>query len=187
MEKIRSFIAIDVEESLRPKIAEIQDTIAQTNAKIRFVKPENVHYTLKFLGNISTQDVDEIFELLKTIPFKSFILEIGDVGCFPNLRRPRVIWMGTGKGSEEISLIANNIVSKLKNLGFKPEKKKFVPHLTIGRVKFVKNRQALAKRLTELTGVEIGTMNVETIRLKKSQLTPEGPIYSTLKEVKATD
>jgi len=187
MERIRAFIAINIDKpEIIRRIVGVQKEIENINAaKMKPVEPQNLHYTIRFLGNITSEQVEEIYQILQEIDFIPFQLVVKGIGAFPSIGRPRVIWVGAGEGSEHVINIYNHIEKGLKKLGFKPEGKKYIPHCTIFRVKFIKKKLLLSKKLMELTNIMLGNMEVRSVKLVRSQLTPKGPIYTTLKEIKA--
>lgn len=183
-ERIRSFIAFDIDnESIIKRFSEAQATLVNTGADLKLVKPQNIHITMRFLGNISPPMVDLIHEEMKKISFASFDVEIKGLGVFPKLKYARVIWAGIRKGADELTNVFNQLEPLLRGLGFKPDSKGFSAHLTIARVKTGRNKAELIRRIQELADYEFGIVRAECLRLKKSVLTPKGPIYSTLREV----
>jgi len=183
-ETIRSFIAFDIDnESVIKQFSEAQTTLVNTGADLKLVKPQNIHMTMRFLGNISPPMVDSIHEEMKKISFTPFNVEIKGLGVFPKLKYARVIWAGIRKGADELTNVFNQLEPLLRKLGFKPDSKGFSPHLTIARVKTGRNKAELIQRIQELTDYEFGIVRADCLRLKKSVLTPKGPIYSTLREV----
>ncbi|MEM3626503.1 MAG: RNA 2',3'-cyclic phosphodiesterase [Candidatus Bathyarchaeia archaeon] len=183
-ETIRSFIAFDIENELVvKKIKDLQDLLTATGADLKLVEPKNIHITVRFLGNITMNMAEKIFEEMNKVKFTSFNVKIFGVGAFPNLRYPRVLWAGITQGAEQLQNIFNQLEPRLRGLGFTPDPKGFSPHLTIARVKSGRNKAELAKFITENVNYEFGVVKAECLRLKRSDLTPKGPIYSTLKEV----
>lgn len=183
-EMIRSFIAFDIDnESVIKQFSEAQTTLVNTGADLKLVKPQNIHMTMRFLGNISPPMVDSIHEEMKKISFAPFDVEIKGLGVFPKLKYARVIWAGIRKGADELTNVFNQLEPLLRKLGFKPDSKGFSPHLTIARVKTGRNKAELIQRIQELADYEFGIVRADCLRLKKSVLTPKGPIYSTLREV----
>lgn len=181
---IRSFIAFDLENpSILEQISKTQDQLTQTRANLKLVKPHNVHITLRFLGNITQDMINQIYEKMKKVSFKPFDIEIEGIGVFPKPTRIRVIWIGIRDGADELMNIFNQLEPQLQSLRFKPDPKGFTPHLTIARVRGSQHKAELIKRIQELRNQEFGVVKGECLRLKKSVLTPKGPIYSTLKEV----
>jgi 2'-5' RNA ligase len=182
-ESIRSFIAFDIEshEVLR-KLAEAQALLLKTGADLKPVEPQNIHVTVRFLGNISSETVEKIFEEMKKVQFVAFDIRIHGVGAFPNVKYPRVVWAGIREGADQLRSISSQLEPRLHGLGFAPDPKGFSPHLTIARVRSGKGKVELAQRITENADFEFGTISGKCLKLKKSDLTPKGPVYSTLRE-----
>ncbi|MGQ9565349.1 MAG: RNA 2',3'-cyclic phosphodiesterase [Candidatus Bathyarchaeales archaeon] len=186
-ETIRSFIAFDIDNpQVLKKLADAQDVLAKTGADLTLVKPQNIHITIRFLGDITLSMAEKIDKEMQTVAFKPFDIEIKGVGAFPNLKYARVIWAGIQQGEEELKNIFNQLEPRLRILGFRPDPKGFSAHLTIARVKSGRNKAQLAESVTSMAGFEFGKIQACCLKLKKSVLTPQGPIYSTLKEARAT-
>lgn len=149
---------------------------------MKHVEPDNLHLTLKFLGDIEKPQVDKISEMVSEVSFKSFNMSVENVGVFPNIRRPSTIWAGISEGVLELTRIFNEVDCKLSKLGFEKERRRFHPHITISRVRSGRNREKLVEELMRLSDYRFGEDRVDNIALKKSVLTPKGPIYSTLAE-----
>lgn len=182
-EGIRSFIAFDIDsESVLKRMAEVQTMLTKTGADLKLVEPKNIHMTLRFLGNITPSTVEKIFEEMKKVQFVPFDVRLHGVGAFPNPRYPRVVWAGITQGADQLRSIFEQLEPKLLGLGFAPDSKGFSPHLTIARVRSGRNRVELAKCLSENENCEFGVIDAKCLKLKRSDLTPRGPIYSTLKE-----
>ena len=185
-EKVRSFIAVDVADGvILERITDCQTELTRTGADLKPVESENIHATLRFLGEVQVPLLDQVKSELAQVSFQSFLVELRGVGAFPNPRRPNVVWIGITKGGEELQGIFSRLEPRLRGLGFAADRKGFSPHITIGRVKSGRNREALYSGIMGMSDVEFGSMTVESIRLKKSTLTPKGPIYSTIYEQKA--
>ena len=183
-EMIRSFIAFEINNpSVLQKFKEAQDLLIRTGADLRLVMPENIHITLRFLGDIPASRVDQIHEGMKIVDFSAFECEVRGLGVFPDLRYARVVWAGIRKGSEELKNVANQLEPHLHKLGFRADPKGFSPHLTLARVKTGRNKAELARSIQEQADYDFGIVRADCLRLKKSVLTPKGPIYSTLREV----
>jgi 2'-5' RNA ligase len=127
--------------------------------------------------------VDAIHEEMKQILFYPFTIELQGLGVFPKPSFPRVVWAGIKKGSEELKDVFQQLEPRLRGLGFKPDNKGFNPHLTIARVRGGRNKVRLTEAIQEMADYEFGTIKAECLRLKKSNLTPRGPIYTNLREV----
>jgi len=177
---MRAFIAIDVSDEVRDNLLRAQERIGNKAAKIKFVERENFHVTLKFLGEIDEATAEEVKRALAEIAkkHKKHRARVKDIGVFPNPNYVRVIWAGI-ENDEGIKAIASDVEREMRRLGFKKEKD-FVAHITIGRVKFVRDKLELAMALKDLANEDFGEFDVEAIELKKSTLTPKGPIYETV-------
>jgi 2'-5' RNA ligase len=182
-ETIRSFIAFDIDnESVLKKMLDVQNLLAKTGADLKLVEPQNIHVTLRFLGDITASMVEKIFEEMKKTQFVPFEVKLQGVGAFPNLHYPRVLWIGMTQGADQLRNIFSQLEPRLGSLGFAPDSKGFSPHLTIARVKSGRNKVELSRCAKENEAYEFGVIRASCLRLKKSDLTPRGPIYSTLKE-----
>jgi len=186
-ERLRTFISIDVEEKeLLDEIERIQGALLASNARIKPVERENIHLTIRFLGVIPMTIVNEVINIMKRIKFAPFTMTIEHLGAFPERStRPRVIWLGVTEGAEEVSKIHEQIERELRTIGFPKDRERFVPHITIARVK--RSNPKLIRVINEMRNIKVGSMSVKYIRLKKSILTSRGPIYETLFETKATE
>lgn len=182
---MRVFFSIDIlDKSLLSRINLIQDRLDRKSAKIKLVETENIHFTIRFLGDTPISTVKEICVGLERISFKPFDVSIEGVGAFPNTRKPRVIWVGITQNADMMKSLKSQIDDLLQDFGY-PLEKKFVPHATIARVRFIKNREQLVRNLENLANEKIGIMSVDTVRLTKSTLTSAGPIYETVCEALA--
>ena len=182
-EFIRAFLAFDIEnQDVKKKLADMQRHVAQTGADLKLVEPENIHMTIRFLGDITLNMADKVYEEMKKTQFTPFNVQINGVGVFPNLSYPRVVWAGITEGADPLRNVSTQLEPKLQNLGFTPDPKGFSPHLTIARVRSARNKEQLAEFITKNTKYDFGTFKVQCLRLKRSELTTKGPIYSTLKE-----
>jgi 2'-5' RNA ligase len=182
-ESIRSFIAFDMEnEAVRNKLATVQKRLAQTGADLKLVEPQNIHVTVRFLGDINQNVVEKIYAEMQKTQFTPFNVQIKSLGAFPDLRYPRVVWAGITEGADELKAVFSQLEPRLRSLGFAPDHKGFSPHLTIARVRSGRNKAQLAEFVAENANYDFGAIKAECLRLKRSDLTPRGPIYSTLKE-----
>lgn len=181
---IRAFLAFDIEDQkILQRLSHVQKRIADSGADLKAVKPQNIHATIRFLGDTQSSMVDAIHEEMKQISFSPFTIELQGLGVFPKPSFPRVVWAGIKKGSEELKDVFQQLEPRLRGLGFKPDNKGFSPHLTIMRVRGGRNKVRLAEAIQEIADYEFGTIKAECLRLKKSNLTPRGPIYTNLREV----
>jgi len=183
-ELIRSFIAVELGDGdVLTKVTSLQRTLIETGADLKIVEPQNIHVTLRFLGEIPGSLVERVCKAMRQIKFQPFDLELEGLGCFPDYRRPNVVWVGITRGEVELRGIFNQLEPNLRKLGFPPDRKGFSPHLTIARVRSGRNRQKLVEAVEALKDQSLASMTVSRVKLKKSVLTPKGPIYTTLCEV----
>ena len=178
---MRSFVAVEIsEENLISSIEEFQSKI---KLQAKPVNSKNFHFTLQFLGEISEERAEKIIHALEQIKFDSFTVNLKGIGGFPRLTSPRIIWIGTDDfGGEQLVLLSRIIENALKPLGLISDKS-FKPHLTIFRIK--KKIGDLTKELEGFKEIDFGMQRVDSVKLKKSRLTPKGSIYSDIMEIKA--
>jgi len=178
---MRVFIAVEISnEEILEKIQTFQKNV-KIDAKPTRV--EQIHFTLQFLGEIDNAKCQQVKDVLNKISFSQFEVSLKNVGGFPNLRNPRVIWIGIEKdGAEKLTDLANEIGIKLATLGFEKDKK-IKPHLTVFRVK--KKIENVSSIMRDFEAMEFGTEIISQIKLKKSVLSPKGPEYSDLLEINA--
>jgi 2'-5' RNA ligase len=182
--QIRSFISIDItEKKLLERLVELQQQLSTSGADLKLVQPQNVHFTLRFLGEIPSSTLDAVQNGIAAIKFNSFKINLSGVGVFPNLNRISVVWVGVTKGDEDVKMLSTKIESALRTVILRPDSRGFTPHLTVARVRTGRNKDKLVASVEQLRDYVVGSMEVNTIRLKKSVLTPQGPIYSTIFEV----
>ncbi|RLE69292.1 MAG: RNA 2',3'-cyclic phosphodiesterase [Thermoprotei archaeon] len=180
VERIRTFIAIDiVDNSILDKIVSVQRDLSSCNARLKLVKRENIHLTLRFLGEITSLLLEDVRKIVEKIEYNSFKITLSGLGAFPSSSNPRVIWIGLSEGAKHAENIFNFLENELKRIGFRPEPKGFSPHITIARVKYG-DRRCLSKIINKNINTFFGSMQVTSINLKKSTLTSTGPIYETL-------
>jgi len=181
---MRTFIAIELPDNIKKEIEQLQAPFKKTGAFVSWVKPANIHVTLKFLGEVPEDKINEVFSATEKAleGAKKFTMSLKGTGVFPNLKRPRVIWIGTGSGEEELSHLAKRIEEEMEKIGFSREKRKFSAHFTIGRVKSPKNIEKLME-LVESTDFHTEDIEVNEVVVMKSQLHPAGAIYTPLKKV----
>ena len=184
-QKIRTFIAIDIPGSIREKIAGFQAELKRHKADVKWVRPGGIHITLKFLGNVEEQKIDEIEQAVRNAVegLNAFTLSVGGSGVFPNDRRPRVLWVGVKEGSSILVQLAERIENECAHLGFEKEKRKYSAHLTLGRVRSQKGIGSIIEVMKTM-GFEGESFKVSEILLMKSDLKPTGAVYTVLKRIK---
>ena len=176
---IRAFIAVEVPDF--PAIRDFISELKKTPARLKAVEPENLHITLKFLGDIAEEKAAELGDALKSIDANSFSFELESAGAFPGAKNPKVIWAGV-KEDGSLSSLQRGVEEICASLGFEREKREFSPHLTVGRVKD-RNTKGIRPVVERYSEVYFGTVDVKEVKLKKSFLTPQGPIYSDMASV----
>jgi len=186
MSKIRTFIAIEIPEPIKLSIAKIQEELIRENAHITWVKPQNIHITLKFLGEIEESLVDNLSTVLTAVTHQTqpFAVEIQRIGAFPNLKRPKVIWIGAKSENNAMENLALTIEDKVSRLGFEIENRPFKAHLTLGRVKDMSGIDGVMKKLDDNKNFHAGKYTPTEIIIMKSDLTPTGAIYTPLNRIK---
>ena len=180
MEKIRTFIAVNLNPEIREHLASLQDNLNVPETKIKWVEKNNLHLTMKFLGYISLEQTELIKSILGEITsrYSPFIIRLSsNIGVFPTYKMPRIIWVGIKEGISELKELYNSIENKLSNKGFPKEDKYFSGHITIGRSKFIRDKTNFIQILKRIE-VNNFTQEVGSIDLMESKLTPNGPIYN---------
>jgi 2'-5' RNA ligase len=187
----RTFIAIELDEELRANLRGLQDRLrGQVSPRsVRWVRPEGVHLTLKFLGDTAVEKVEQVKEALAhaAAGVEPFTFTVGGVGCFPSTRRPRVVWVGLQEQTGALDRLHDAVEAHVAPLGFPTERRPFRPHLTLGRVQ----RRASKSEVREIGEVvaasEIGRLDemaVTVVSYIKSDLRPSGAVYTILSEAR---
>jgi RNA 2',3'-cyclic 3'-phosphodiesterase len=187
MARIRTFIGVDIGKAIRQRAVALQDALAQAGTQVKWVEPENIHVTLLFLGEVDDREVPNVCRVVgETVSrHQPFSMTIERVGCFPNPRRPRILWIGVGEGTQELCALHDSLEPPLMDLGcYRREERKYTPHITLGRVRSNGVVQPLAAALDAKAAWKGGEIDVREILVMSSQLTPQGPIYSILSRAK---
>ncbi len=184
MDEIRSFIAIEIPQVVKVKIEELQRELRRTDADAKWVRPEGIHLTLKFLGSIPQEDVEKISQAIAPLVslWEPFEIRIYGMGGFPSSRNPRVLWVGLDRGKGEVHSLQQAIERKLAELSFPPEDRPFSPHLTLGRVRSSRGKSGLAQVLERNKEAEVGNFRAGKVFLFRSELKPSGAVYTKLKD-----
>ena len=181
---MRTFIAIELSHEFKQALADLQNALRRSDADVKWVEPDNIHLTLKFLGEVAEEFAGGVKGTLDTAVTGStpFEMNLSGIGVFPKLTFPRIVWVGIDDGIEETRKIAEKLDEELFKLGFAKEEREFTAHLTIGRVRSAKNKQALKDAIESLSSQPstINSQRVTAINLYQSTLTPQGPIYTCL-------
>ena len=184
---MRAFIAIELSPDFKKRLASLEEQLKSSGADVKWVKPENIHLTLKFLGEIDEKQLGEAAKIIQNTADKNkrFFIRLASPGAFPNLNFPRVIWIGIDKGDLETKEIAKILEEETAKAGIPQESRPFSSHITLGRVKSGKNCEKLAKNLENLASnstQDTPEFLATKITLFKSTLSAGGPIYEALKE-----
>jgi len=185
--KIRTFIAIDIPESIRRRLDE-QTALLRAHVPqdcVRWVRSSGIHLTLKFLGDIFPEQAADLGRSLDQVAatFSPFTLRISQLGTFPNPNRPRVIWVGVHEPSGSLAALQSDLELECERQGFVPERRSFHPHLTLGRVKRKISPSSIHELAGALVGREIGDLgqfSVDAVCLFRSELKPSGAAYTCL-------
>jgi 2'-5' RNA ligase len=185
---MRTFIAIPLPQDIKTFLVKIQNQLKTSGADIKLAAPDNIHLTLKFLGEIDDEKIKQAIVILEEIAKdkKQFPARIASLGAFPEITSPRVIWVGIDRGDENSKLIAAELEERITALGIPKEKKGFSSHITIARARSSKGMDSLIRELNlcaDKFRQEKAEFKVDQIVLYKSTLTPKGPIYQALKAV----
>ncbi|NND85916.1 MAG: RNA 2',3'-cyclic phosphodiesterase [Nitrosopumilus sp.] len=177
---MRTFVAVEI--SNISVIKEIEKFQSQRNFNAKAVETKNLHFTLQFVGEISDDDSQKIISALKKIEFTGFEVNLEGIGAFPKPKFPRVIWIGTdSQGGDSLIKLSKLVQNALEPLGYNQDKP-FKPHLTVFRIK--KKIGDITEELEKQKSLNFGIQEVTSLKFKKSELTPNGPIYSDITEIK---
>jgi 2'-5' RNA ligase len=180
---IRSFLAVDPPREIIDAIGMIQDRLRKNiQGDIRWVRPQGIHLTLKFFGAISESDVANISLVVEntTSNIAPFTLGIKRVGAFPDVKRPRVLWLGMDGDVDTLTRLQKEVDAELQKYGFEKEDRTFRPHLTLARIKDPRGLIGLAKIMEKRENYEAGSFSAAGLNLFKSDLTPKGAVYTKL-------
>ncbi len=179
---MRTFIAINLPDTLKESIGESIRQYKSFGVYVKWVHSKKIHITLKFLGEIDENKIVEIEDAIQKVAsqYRPFQLSVEGWGGFPNLHKPRVFWTGIQQGKEHLITIAKDLETYLEPLGFEREKRSFSPHITIGRVKSLSGIHKLTETM-EKQQFQKTAFEVKQIEFIKSELTPRGPVYTSIK------
>jgi len=178
----RAFIAIELPEEIIAFIRKIQEGVKSYGFKARWVRPENIHLTLKFLDNINSEDIKKVGDALISAAGENASMSLGakGIGVFPGVKRPRVIWTGIAGQTKELADLQKTLDGKLETVGFSKEKRPFKGHLTIARIKGKVDARQLIDAMKEFGRFESKTFMADEVVLFKSELKPSGAVYTKL-------
>jgi len=190
MDVVRSFVAIHLPDEVKAELASLEDKLkARRHPFVKWVDPESMHLTLRFLGDVTLDSVPQIVEAISRVapthaPFK---LQVSGTGAFPGWQRTQVVWVGVGGDLDKLNALQKGLEFALSPLGYPPESRSFSAHLTLGRLRdrvTPDDRRRFADFAQKVEFKASLSFDVSAVRLMKSQLTPTGPIYSELAAAK---
>ncbi|NQV04022.1 MAG: RNA 2',3'-cyclic phosphodiesterase [Candidatus Omnitrophica bacterium] len=183
---IRAFIAVEIDPLNKKRLSELISCLKKSDTLVKWVNENQMHLTLKFLGNIEETKAQEVSRVLESITkdFKAFTISLSKIGAFPNINKPRVIWVAIDEGKDTLKLLADKIESGLEKIGFAKEKREFKAHLTLGRIKSLKNISQLTEIIQKTDFQSQGKIKISVLILFQSTLTSKGAIYAPLAEIK---
>jgi 2'-5' RNA ligase len=194
MATVRTFVAIPLTRPVLDHLMELQQSLSrgEGGAAGRWVRPEGIHLTLKFLGDVPSEKLSDVYRTVQQScgGRQAFELEVGGLGCFPNARRPRVIWAGIHEESGQLVDLQRAVEASLESLGFRREGRAFTPHLTLARIKqraSSRDIAALGQAVAASQEEKRITMRATHVYVIKSDLRPEGAIYTVLSETPLGD
>ena len=183
MKKIRTFVAVEAGPAVRQAALALIEQLRASPADVKWVDPENMHLTLKFLGDVDPRQIHRVCAAVKravagAAPFE---LQIRGAGAFPNVDRPGTVWLGAGQGAQQVADLAGRLEEALEKLGFRPEARRFHAHLTLGRVRRGgPGVGELGQLIAQAADYGAGTMKVRKVTVFSSRLGPQGPTYESL-------
>ncbi len=182
MENVRTFIAITLPSEIRSRMAAVEDDLRRTGADFKWVEPENLHLTVKFLGGVPADRLTAVGLALRkaAAEIEPFHISLTGVGAFPNLAHPRVIWVGASEGVQEATALWRRVEDAMFVLGFPPDDRTFTLHLTLGRERSPGRSGLLQQAAEKLGRYEFGRFEVASLTVFRSDLHPTGPIYTPL-------
>jgi 2'-5' RNA ligase len=185
MPDIRTFICFEIPVPVKEQIVKLQNELKSLGRGVRWVNPDGIHLTLKFLGDVPEKEIDKIAEAVKSSVkrFSPITIKIVNAGAFPDFKRPRVIWIGVEEPTGQLGEIHKVIEQELEKLGYERENRKFSPHLTLGRVKSNDGIEKISNKLSNME-INFGEFTAVEIIIMKSELKPSGAVYTSLFKIK---
>ncbi len=188
-ERHRIFIAVELDPALHRAVVEAQQRLEAAGAKVRWIRPGQLHFTLRFLGELTPAQV-----ALATVATREtaagvvpFPITLEHLGAFPSFHRPQVVWVGVEEGAAELTALADKLAQRLVHHRFPPEERTFRPHLTLARIRDARQWGDIVRALTQFHDIVVGSQRVRTMTVMESHLTPQGPIHTRVEEVGLQD
>jgi len=182
--KHRTFVAVELPETVRRRAADLTSRLALGSGRVKWVEPENLHVTLKFLGDVETTDLPEICSGVRAAcgGINPFEMVLGGAGAFPRKESPRIVWLGLTDGAESMKRLYSAIDAELGQLGYRGEQRQFTPHVTLGRIRTPNPTEAadLGQRIVKAASFEAGPAPVTEVVVFSSHLSRQGPRYEVV-------
>ena len=181
---MRAFIAIPIPDSCREVLSQMQQYLKKSGAEVRWTAISSIHLTLKFLGETDPETVSELARALRDVahPAQALDLQLSGLGCFPNQKKPRIVWCGIRGDIEQLEILQETVERTCMGFGFESEIRPFRPHLTLGRVRGKKNLQMLVDGFMKGTDLECG-FSANHFSIYKSVLNPQGAVYTIVQTI----
>ncbi|HLD36602.1 MAG TPA: RNA 2',3'-cyclic phosphodiesterase [Planctomycetota bacterium] len=182
---MRLFIAITLDESIREKLSAVQSELQQIQPDMKPVKPDNIHLTVRFLGEVAEENLPELMRAIAVVQnYPAFELDVKGLGAFPVERQPKVVWVRGADNSNTIEKLYSALEKELLNIGFQPDDHKFSAHITLGRNKLPKYNNEFRSLMNKYSLESFGRQAVNKVSLLQSVLMPAGPIYTNIRDFK---
>ncbi|MDG7006124.1 MAG: RNA 2',3'-cyclic phosphodiesterase [Nitrososphaerota archaeon] len=167
---------------MRDNLVKVEEDLERTRADLKLVERENLHFTVKFLGEVPASAAEEVDRRVKPLPLRRMEVGVRGLGSFPDERRPRVVWGGVAPDdAAAITATGRQVTEALEGIG-ESDDRGFHPHITVARVRSPRNLEALAAFILENASRDFGRTVISSLKLKSSALTPAGPVYTDLRE-----
>jgi 2'-5' RNA ligase len=182
---MRTFIAIEIPQEIKQQMAELQLRLKSSRVDASWPRSEGIHLTLKFLGEVPEGKLPEIMNGLRSAAQGTggFRLEVAGTGAFPNPKSARVVWVGLSGDVGKLGRLQEAVERAMTDIGFAREDRKFTPHLTLGRIKYIRSRDVWLKAMDEIKDVSLSAFDVDAVSLIKSELKPSGAVYTEMGRV----
>lgn len=183
---IRTFIAVELDPDMKRSLARDVGLLSAAAPRVKWSRPDNLHLTLRFLGDVKENDLQELFDALQegVSGLSPFAMAVEGLGVFPNWRHPRVVWAGCGEGADDAVRLADAVEEAVTGLGYERENRPFQPHFTLGRVKMPADADGLESAVERMGARKYGFLDVDEAVVFMSTLRRTGPVYSPMFRVR---
>jgi 2'-5' RNA ligase len=182
---MRTFIAIEIPAGIKKEMVKVQDELKRSGADAGWTRPEGIHLTLKFLGEVPEAMIEKIKNALVQAAEATgrFRLKIAGAGSFPNPKNPRVVWLGVSGDIDRLSALQGSVEKSMTAIGFDQEERAFSPHLTLARIKYLRPRFSWQKTIDSIKDIKLAEFDVDHVSLMKSDIKPSGAVYTEIGRV----